>query len=205
VSVKIELRENFVQSAIEIEAKVFMIAAKLAEHFIALGAKKIQSRRDLTSASHLNYAIINGENILAIGEGTPARLKGLMGEAACPKHTKAFIVAASYVIHGPHLQFFAFSAENKSAARDLEDELKAHFPSLFFHDAPTLTELRDAGNHLLHRLAPKLDSMGLSSQLVSDLRAALEIVTYDGDALNIIYKIEKYRPHINKLLGHYYR
>jgi hypothetical protein len=172
-------------------------AAELISAFTAMGASEAHSQRDVT-APEIVYCVVNGENILAVGEGQKSRLKGLMRGSTCLKHTKAFIVAASNRVHGPQHRYFWLSSAQKDARKQAEAELKARFGDTWIADAE-IARTSQAAPYLWKCLRERHPSLCNPA-----LDVAMELVIRDGDILYAAYKVPTIRPMLDELFGRYF-
>ncbi|MBI3542576.1 MAG: hypothetical protein HY075_04800 [Deltaproteobacteria bacterium] len=174
-------------------------AERLIDRFVGvLGAREVLSRKDV-GARPVVYCVTNGSNILQIGQGTAKRFKGLFGGLPCPKHTKAFVVAASSVLHGPRLRFFALELDDAPERRRLEGELQFHFGETFIEGFGRQTTLNEVSTYLWDELQRvRCDALS------HDLRVAMELVVQDGDVLHTLFRIPRFREPLQRLFDGYY-
>ncbi len=87
----------------------------LPEFLHGIEAIEVSSSKQIRSP-YVAYVVMNGPHLLHIGEGKTRRFAGLFPGSPCPKHTKAFVIAASTVLHGSMPRFYAIPCDSKADA-----------------------------------------------------------------------------------------
>lgn len=163
-----------------------------------MGGQEARSPSEVT-APEILYCVVNGQNILAVGEGRKTRLTGLMHGSSCLKHTKAFIVAASNRVHGFNHRYFWRAAPDKETRKQMETTLKESFGDTWIPEAE-ITRTSEAAPYLWKCLKERFPSA-----CTPELDLAMELVTRDGDILYAAYKVPRMRKVLDQILDGYFR
>lgn len=169
----------------------------LHKTFQSMGAVEVNSP-SMVKGEYITYAVTNGDNILAIGQGLPGRLKCLMRGSRCnSKHMKMFVVGISNQVHGPNHRYFYLKAESRPESKRVEKELHSKFGSAFISECGE-TDLTSACKFLWKKVQSNL------TDIPSDFEAVMEIVAHDPDALYAVYKLKKYHKLLDMIFDSYY-
>ena len=163
-----------------------------------MGAIRAHSASEIHS-SYIVYCVVNGPNILAIGEGRAERLKGLMPGSSCRKHVKSFIVAASQTVFRSSNEFYFISVPSKHAGAEIESQLHAKFGKVHIVLLGSRSSVAEISRWLWQQLKR-------STPDVHDrVDAVMTAVCQDGDALVSLLKTEEFGPALDKILRGYYK
>jgi len=160
-------------------------AQNIIKHFQAMGGREVCSSREVGKGTCV-YVVTVGNTILAVGEGSTARVKSLMPGLTCKKHTKALAVSLWAYAADIMPRFFVLNVKTKdsrrakSKAKGIEKQLHQTFGS-----GVTKEEVLDVATRL---------------GLVEKYGVALLMCCDDGDCYRLMVKYTD----INKELGSYY-
>lgn len=147
----------------------------------------------------LLYAVVAGPHILAIGQGRSGRAFCLQEGRTCPKHSKAFIVAAAAkVFHKdpPHLWYQVFDTRDEALA--VEHRLHGLFGEIWIVvESGKLTKPRPAARYLWEELQR-------GATISTRLAAVMELVVDDGDAFRSALK-SSVGGKLHALVGNYFK
>lgn len=160
-------------------------AQDIIKHFQATGAREIYTPREAGNGTCV-YVVTVGNTIVAVGEGSTARVKALMPNQTCKKHTKALAVPLWAHASGVNPRFFVLNVRindkkrSKSKARSLEKQLHATFGT-----GVKKEDVKDLASRL---------------GLVEKYGVAMMMACEDGDTYRLLCKYTD----VNKELGSYY-
>lgn len=144
------------------------------------------------SPQQIVYAVLNGNNILSIGKGK-RRLQNLRRNRRCPKHNKAFIVAAAPVVFGSENEFYYLTCDDEDEACQQEDELHGVYGEINL----TVNQNGAAIENLFHAAEYLWSQIKNGHQIDPELEAQMKIVLHEGDALRVLLNT----LHNNQLAG----
>lgn len=170
-------------------------ADQLIEEMNQLGAEEVFDTSKV-SGDKILYCITNGPNILTIGQGEAIRLQCLMRGHTCNrKHKKNFVIAASNKIHGTNHRYFYLQS---SEAEEKENRLHSIFGKIHLNGHPNLN-VNESSTLLFNSIVEKI-----LSQVSTGFIAALEVASLEGDALPVLYKLEKYLESLDLAFDGYF-
>ena len=175
------------------------IANNLINHFLSIGGVEVSQPQEVRGTK-IVYLVINGENILTVGQGGPSRLKNLMRNSRCnSKHIKSFVVAASNAVHGPNHRYFFIECEESKDSRSLEKELHEKFCNVHIEGCDSI-RLVDVNLFLWGKISEKI-----ADSITPGFGAVMELVIQDADAFYGVYKLPKYHDLLELAFGGYFR
>lgn len=94
-----------------------------ALQFLNDAGLRAMKRDAIKALPHVVYGVVNGADILQIGQGSGERAAKCMRGSLAAKHNKAFICAVYETISGAANRYFAFKCKSADEARCREREL----------------------------------------------------------------------------------
>ena len=168
---------------------------RLLSSFSEFGASEVFDASEIVGEKIL-YCITNGPNILTIGQGKNNRLRGLLrGRRCTTKHKKNFVIAASNKVHGSGHRYFYLAT---STPKETENSLHREFGKIYLHDQPDLN-VNQSSTWLFDQIMEKV-AKSVSTNFV----AALEVASLEGDALPVLYRLEKYKHELDLAFNGYF-
>lgn len=170
---------------------------KLASLILSLGGHEARHTNDVFGKV-IVYGVINGSNVLTIGQGRIDRLKALMPRSKCRKHNKTFIVAAAQAVFGCENRFFFLPVADRDESRAIKKQFHSRFASIEIDGLGKKCTLAEVAIWLWRSLRSRVNSS-------QRLDAVMELVCLDGDILVKVLEIDEY-AHILKddvLKGYY--
>ncbi len=180
------------------EASIQMNAAEeLERRFLNWNGREAKQCSDV-HGKRIVYAITNGSDILSIDHGRTDRLIGLMPGGKCPKHKKAFIVAATQAVFVCQNRFFYLPTRGLEEARAITKKLHSKFNS---------TVILGLGkNPPFNEVAARLwEDLRAEIECGQRLDAVMELVCLHGDILIKVLEIDDYAQILKEevLKGYY--
>ncbi|NPC50281.1 hypothetical protein D7X99_14200 [Corallococcus sp. AB032C] len=154
---------------------------------------------------YVAYVVMNGPHLLHIGEGkTTTRFAGLFPGSPCPKHTKAFVIAASTVLHGNMPRFYAIPCDSKADAKAKQEDLFSFLGlggrCATWLDGASGPEPLKVVSQRMWTALKQHQPEAVSNNLDSLMRA----VCQDGDVLRAAFGDAGLKAQLQRILGGYF-